>query len=161
MSRRDISLLLSGGTFANDMFHIGWNGKYNEFANGQKGTDYDKAANILLNGGEIMLTDMFVERLFCCVDNVFECVGDEYHNGNNLKTSIETVMLDSKVYDKEVYRNATYHITLQDILNGINKDNAKPYIEKGLLDKIGDYKHTNALLQLIVFNEMIYNIYGL
>ena len=63
--------------------------------------------------------------------------------------------------NKEVYRNATYHITLQDILNGINKDNAKPYIEKGLLDKIGDYKHTNALLQLIVFNEMIYNIYDL
>ena len=37
-------------------------------------------------------------------------------------------------------------------------DNSKPYIEKGLLDKIGDYKHSNALLQLIAFNEIVYDL---
>lgn len=126
----------------------------------QKGTLFDECANILINGGEIMITDLFADGLGRWVNGMLIVKSNDFHNGNNLKTSIERVVTTNSLYlcSTEVYYNPTYHVSLNDILNVINMDNSKPYIEKGLLDKIGDYKHSNALLQLISFNEIVYDL---
>ena len=160
LCRRDISRLLTGGTLGTYMFHIAWDKKYDDLALAQKGTLFDECANILINGGEIMITDLFADGLGRWVNGMLIVKSNDFHNGNNLKTSIERVVTTNSLYlcSTEVYYNPTYHVSLNDILNVINMDNSKPYIEKGLLDKIGDYKHSNALLQLIAFNEIVYDL---
>ena len=68
-------------------------------------------ADILVGGGEIKVSD------------IRAIVENDFHNTNNLRTSIETI----PGYSLSRIKVPTYHITLQDIYNGINKEEAMPY----------------------------------
>ena len=108
-------------------------------------------ADILVGGGEIKVSD---------VSALFE---NDFHNTNNLRTSMETIPGYSLSRNKCVNPTSenikevkvpTYHITLQDIYNGINKEEAMSH-SKDLFFHCG-ISNVKDLMQYILFGEVIY-----
>ena len=108
-------------------------------------------ADILVGGGEIKVSDFSA---------LFE---NDFHNTNNLRTSMETIPGYSLSRNKCVNPTSenikevkvpTYHITLQDIYNGINKEEAMSH-SKDLFFHCG-ISNVKDLMQYILFGEVIY-----
>ena len=108
-------------------------------------------ADILVGGGEIKVSDA------SAVDEY------DFHNANNLRTSMETIPGYSLSRNKCVNPTSenikevkvpTYHITLQDIYNGINKEEAMSH-SKDLFFHCG-ISNVKDLMQYILFGEVIY-----
>ena len=90
-----------------------------------------------MGGGEIKVSD------------IRAIVENDFHNTNNLRTSIETI----PGYSLSRIKVPTYHITLQDIYNGINKEEAMPYAKAYFFNRISK---VDVLMQYILFGEVIY-----
>ena len=90
-----------------------------------------------MGGGEIKVSD------------IRAIVENDFHNTNNLRTSIETI----QGYSLSRIKVPTYHITLQDIYNGINKEEAMPYAKAYFFNRISKI---DTLMQYILFGEVIY-----
>lgn len=139
--------------------HISWDNKNDELISNTSNLE-ERIADILVGGGEIKVSDV------SAVDE------NDFHNANNLRTSIEILptysfsrinwvscksnnilgkTLESNVKNVKV---PTYHITLQDIYNGINKEEAMPY-SKDLFFHFG-VSNVKDLMQYILFGEVIY-----
>lgn len=105
-------------------FYISWDNENGKLIKEQNSMNGQKIADILVGGGEIKVSD------------IRAVVENDFHNTNNLRTSIETILGYSLSRNKCVNPTSenikevkvpTYHITLQDIYNGINKEEAMPY----------------------------------
>lgn len=145
-------------------FHISWDNENNELISNTSNLE-EMIADILVAGGEIKVSDV------SAVDEY------DFHNVNNLRTSVEILptyslsrikwvsfksnnilgkFLESNV--KEV-KAPTYHITLQDIYNGINKEEAMQFVKDFFIyGRNLDYGASNVdtLMQYILFGEVIY-----
>ena len=92
-------------------FRISWDNENGKLIKEQNSKNGQNIADILVGGGEIKVSDMRA------------IVENDCHNTKNLRTSIETI----PGYSLSRIKVPTYHITLQDIYNGINKEEAMPY----------------------------------
>lgn len=141
------------------IFHISWDNKNDNLISNTSNLE-ERIADILVGGGEIKVSDV------SAVDEY------DFHNANNLRTSVEILptyslsqvkwvsyksnnilgkTLESNVKNVKV---PTYHITLQDIYNGINKEEAMPH-SKDLFFHFG-ISNVKDLMQYILFGEVIY-----
>ena len=106
----------------------------------------DALSCILLNGGYIWLVDTYAEDEDEANGNVCECVYDE-KNGMKYKVTLERI----KVALRRA-ANGTFHA---------NNEHEKKYMHKcveRLIDNEGDFDYYDAdnILQIVMFNEMIY-----
>lgn len=92
-------------------FRISWYNQNGKLIKEQNSKNGQNIADILVGGGEIKVSD------------IRALVENDFHNTNNLRTSIETI----PGYSLSRIKVPIYHITLQDIYNGINKEEAMPY----------------------------------
>ena len=151
--------------YALSYFHISWDNENGKLIKESNSIDWEKIVDILVGGGEIKVSDV------SAVDEY------DFHNVNNLRTSVEILptyslsrikwvsfksnnilgkILESNV--KEV-KAPTYHITLQDIYNGINKEEAMQFVKDFFIyGRNLDYGPSNVdtLMQYILFGEVIY-----
>lgn len=144
LSHDELVNLFSTAFYGNNAYYVDWSDEADKLKDGQGDCFEDHLANILLNGGEIMITDMNAED------------EDEFNNGNNLKTSVETITHNSWAGQEE-FNLPTYHITLQDIYNGLSKEEASPYVQELFIDEEGDMITADCLMQIILFSEIIYS----
>lgn len=139
--------------------HISWDNENNELISNTSNLE-EMIADILVGGGEIKVSDV------SAVDEY------DFHNANNLRTSVEILPMYSlsrikwvsfksnNILGKTLESNVknvkvpTYHITLQDIYNGINKEEAMPH-SKDLFFHCG-ISNVKDLMQYILFGEVIY-----
>ena len=108
----------------NNADHIDWSDKTDNLKDGQGNCFEERLANILLNGGEIMITGVNVRT------------ANEFHKGNKLKTSVETIAPNNWIGEEE-FNFSTCHITFQDVCNGLSEDKALSYVQELLIDEDG------------------------
>lgn len=146
-------------------FHISWDNENGKLIKEQNSIDFEKIVDILVGGGEIKVSDVRA------VDEY------DFHNANNLRTSIETIpgyslsrikwvsFKSNNIFGKTLESNVkevkapTYHITLQDIYNGINKEEAMQFVKDFFIyGRNLDYGASNVdtLMQYILFGVVIY-----
>ena len=150
--------------YALSYFHISWDNENGKLISDTSNLE-EMIADILVAGGEIKVSDV------SAVDEY------DFHNVNNLRTSVEILptysfsrikwvsfksnnilgkFLESNVKEVKV---PTYHITLQDIYNGINKEEAMQFVKDFFIyGRNLDYGASNVdtLMQYILFGEVIY-----
>lgn len=119
-------------------FYISWDNENGKLIKEQNSMNWQKIADILVGGGEIKVSD------------IRAVVENDFHNTNNLRTSIEIL----PTYSLSRIKVPTYHITLQDIYNGINKEEAMSH-SKDLFFHCG-INNVKDLMQYILFGEVIY-----
>lgn len=151
--------------YALSYFHISWDNENGKLIKESNSIDLEKIADILVGGGEVKVSDVRA------ID------GKDFHNANSLRTSTETIpsyslsrieLVTSKrncIIKKSWESNVkevkvpTYHITLQDIYNGINKEEAMQFVKDFFIyGRNLDYGASNVdtLMQYILFGEVIY-----
>ena len=129
--------------YALSYFHISWDNENGKLIKESNSIDLEKIADILVGGGEIKVSDIRA------VD------GKDFHNANSLRTSTETI----PSYSLSRIEVPTYHITLQDIYNGINKEEAMQFVKDFFIyGRNLDYgaSKVDTLMQYILFGEVIY-----
>ena len=151
--------------YALSWFHISWDNENGKLIKESNSIDWEKIVDILVGGGEVKVSDVRA------ID------GKDFHNANSLRTSTETIpsyslsrieLVTSKrncIINKSLESNVkevkapTYHITLQDIYNGINKEEAMQFVKDFFIyGRNLDYGASNVdtLMQYILFGEVIY-----
>lgn len=132
-------------------FRISWDNENGKLIKEQNSKNGQNIADILVGGGEIKVSDVRA------VDEY------DFHNANSLRTSIETIPGYSLSRNKCVSPTSgnikdvkvpTYHITLQDIYNGINKEEAMSYAKAYFF--FNRISKVDTLMQYILFGEVIY-----
>lgn len=139
--------------------HISWDNENDELISNTSNLE-EMIADILVGGGRIKVSDV------SAVDEY------DFHNANNLRTSVEILptyslsrikwvsFKSNNILGKTLESNVknvkvpTYHITLQDIYNGINKEEAMSH-SKDLFFHCG-ISNVKDLMQYILFGEVIY-----
>lgn len=139
--------------------HISWDNENGKLISNTSNLE-EMIADILVGGGEIKVSDV------SAVDEY------DFHNANNLRTSVEILptyslsrikwvsFKSNNIFGKTLESNVknvkvpTYHITLQDIYNGINKEEAMSH-SKDLFFHCG-ISNVKDLMQYILFGEVIY-----
>ena len=161
LSHRDLQSFFY---YALSYFHISWDNENGKLISNTSNLE-EMIADILVAGGEIKVSDV------SAVDE------HDFHNVNNIRTSVEILptylfsrikwvsfksnnilgkFLESNVKNVKV---PTYHITLQDIYNGINKEEAMQFVKDFFIyGRNLDYGASNVdtLMQYILFGEVIY-----
>ena len=151
--------------YALSWFHISWDDENGKLIKESNSIDWEKIVDILVGGGEVKVSDVRA------VDEY------DFHNDNNLRTSIEIIpsyslsrielvtskrnCIIKKSWESNVkeVKAPTYHITLQDIYNGINKEEAMQFVKDFFIyGRNLDYGASNVdtLMQYILFGEVIY-----
>ena len=145
LSHEDLVNFFSTAIYGNNALYIKWEGTYNEFKDkGERDCFEDYLANILLNGGEIMISDLNADG------------GDDfYNNDKSIKTSTQHITIFNLAGVQE-YDVPTYHITLQDIYKGMSIDGASKYVQELFIDEEGDLYTAWNLLQFVMFQEIVY-----
>lgn len=146
--------------YALSYFHISWDNENGKLIKESNSIDLEKIVDILVGGGEVKVSDVRA------ID------GKDFHNANSLRTSTETIpsyslsrielvtskrnCIIKKSWESNVkeVKAPTYHITLQDIYNGINKEEAMSHT-KDLFFHCG-ISNVKDLMQYILFGEVIY-----
>lgn len=144
--------------------HISWDNENVKLISNTSNLE-EKIADILVGGGEVKVSDVRA------ID------GKDFHNANSLRTSTETIpnyslsrielvtskrnCIIKKSWESNVkeVKAPTYHITLQDIYNGINKEEAMQFVKDFFIyGRNLDYGASNVdtLMQYILFGEVIY-----
>ena len=137
------------------IFHISWDNENDNLISNTSNLE-ERIADILVGGGEIKVSDVRA------VDDY------DFHNANNLRTSIEILPSYSATqlkwlssYSIHIFGNnlksakvPTYYITLEDMYNGMNKEEAmSPFKDLFFYCKINK---VDTLMQYILFGEVIY-----
>lgn len=151
--------------YALSYFHISWDNENGKLIKESNSIDLEKIVDILVGGGEVKVSDVRA------ID------GKDFHNANSLRTSTETIpsyslsrielvtskrnCIIKKSWESNVkeVKAPTYHITLQDIYNGINKEEAMQFVKDFFIyGRNLDYGASNVdtLMQYILFGEVIY-----
>lgn len=106
----------------------------------------DIIAKILLNGGEITITDN---------EGAESNAKDICYYGKKSKNWQSTGIVEGYGWSGKYYA-PTYKINLQNILNGIKSPEGYKLAEELLINEEGDFYTAFNLLQIIVFGEEIY-----
>lgn len=151
--------------YALSYFHISLDNENGKLIKESNSIDLEKIVDILVCGGEVKVSDVRA------ID------GKDFHNANSLRTSTETIpsyslsrielvtskrnCIIKKSWESNVkeVKAPTYHITLQDIYNGINKEEAMQFVKDFFIyGRNLDYGASNVdtLMQYILFGEVIY-----
>lgn len=146
LSHEDLVNLFSTALYGNNALYTDWEDKYNELKDKGEGDCFeDHLANILLNGGEIMISDLNADG------------GDDfYNNDKSIKTSTQHITLCSWKGEQE-YDVPTYHITLQDIYKGMSIEGASKYVQELFIDENGDLYTAWNLLQFVMYGEEVWD----
>lgn len=144
LTHDDLVNFFSTALYGNNAYYTDWDEKFDSFKKSGKGECFeDHIANILLNGGEIMISDLKADD------------EDEWYNGANHKTSVETIHMDTWQGER-TYRVPTYHINLNDIYKAFGNEEACDYVRELFVEENGDVWTADSLMQILLFGEIVY-----
>lgn len=157
LNHEELVNLFSTATYGNNALYIKVPEEYEELEDkGEGNCIEDKWANVLANGGQLEVYDLYDES---DTQEEAEYYGNKGTNwvdtGWKPMTQYIVSPLGEAVHQKTNYY-PTYRITMETLLNGISNEYASSYVKELFIDEAGDLYTAWNIMQIAVFGEIIY-----